>query len=187
MRDAPPRLGWWFRAARVVAIATTLVVATSCAASRQRPSSSAPEPTSPLYLASRPPAPAAAAADFAPATVQVGGGTISIRFTGQPALSREALVGWVEMAAGVVTKYYGEFPVKGVTVNVRAAPSGRIRNGTTYSGRLIRVDVGRATRQVDLDDDWLLVHEMFHLAFPDVDRRHHWMEEGLCVYLSTLR
>jgi hypothetical protein len=124
--------------------------------------------------------------DFAPATLNIGGGTLNVEFAARPGLPRDALLRWIETAATAVTRYYGEFPVERVTIRVRGATGNRIRNGWTFGGRLIRVDVGRAARQGDLDDDWLMTHEMFHLGFPDVDRQHHWMEEGLSTYLEPV-
>jgi hypothetical protein len=32
--------------------------------------------------------------------------------------------------------------------------------------------------------DWVLVHEMTHLALPDVGEEHAWLSEGLAVYIE---
>ncbi|MBI4907265.1 MAG: hypothetical protein HY820_26815 [Acidobacteria bacterium] len=37
-----------------------------------------------------------------------------------------------------------------------------------------------------MEDDWILTHEMVHLAFPSLERRHHWLEEGLATYVEPL-
>jgi hypothetical protein len=37
---------------------------------------------------------------------------------------------------------------------------------------------------VALENDWVLVHEMTHLALPDVGDDHAWLAEGLAVYVE---
>jgi hypothetical protein len=37
-----------------------------------------------------------------------------------------------------------------------------------------------------LAQDWVLVHEMVHLAFPDVGYRHDWLAEGLATYVEGI-
>ena len=37
-----------------------------------------------------------------------------------------------------------------------------------------------------LFDDWVIVHEMVHLAFPPVNRRHNWLLEGLATYVEPI-
>jgi hypothetical protein len=34
--------------------------------------------------------------------------------------------------------------------------------------------------------DWVMVHEMVHLAIPYVPRRHFWAAEGLAVYVESI-
>jgi hypothetical protein len=51
-------------------------------------------------------------------------------------------------------------------------------------GLAIHVDVGRDATPERLLDDWVLVHEMVHLALPEIGRRHDWLAEGLAVYVE---
>jgi predicted metalloprotease with PDZ domain len=37
-----------------------------------------------------------------------------------------------------------------------------------------------------LRQDWIMTHEMFHLAFPTLDDRYLWMMEGLSDYLEPV-
>jgi predicted metalloprotease with PDZ domain len=37
-----------------------------------------------------------------------------------------------------------------------------------------------------LFDDWVMVHEMVHLSFPPVKRRHYWLLEGLANYVEPI-
>ena len=32
----------------------------------------------------------------------------------------------------------------------------------------------------------MLTHEMVHLAFPSVDDKHHWIEEGIATYVEPI-
>ena len=93
---------------------------------------------------------------------------------------------WIYKAANAVTHYYGRFPVKTVRLTVEADEGGRVHNGQEFNGTAIHIALGRDTRVADLDDDWSLTHEMFHLGFPSVDEEYHYMEEGLSDYLEPL-
>jgi hypothetical protein len=55
---------------------------------------------------------------------------------------------------------------------------------TNYSGLMIQMRVGRETTAEALAADWVLVHEMVHLALPEVGRSHLWLAEGLAVYVE---
>ena len=61
-----------------------------------------------------------------------------------------------------------------------------VRGGKTfgYKGGFIRIQVGRQVTQDQLHNDWVLVHEMTHLALPDVGDEHAWLSEGLAVYVE---
>jgi predicted metalloprotease with PDZ domain len=38
----------------------------------------------------------------------------------------------------------------------------------------------------DLNRDWMLTHEMVHLALPNLDYRHRWLEEGIATYVEPI-
>jgi hypothetical protein len=122
--------------------------------------------------------------------IEIGGGRIEIVFpegdSGFPrALTRE----WVATAARAVTRYYGRFPVPHVFVRIRAVEGNRIGSGKTFGtrdGGLITVSVGRSASAADFHADWLMTHEMVHLAFPSVPDKHHWIEEGLATYVEPI-
>jgi hypothetical protein len=46
--------------------------------------------------------------------------------------------------------------------------------------------VGQHVTQADLDDDWVLSHEMIHFGFPSVEGRHHWIEVGIATYVEPI-
>jgi len=105
-----------------------------------------------------------------PKPLKVAGGEIEIHFQeGSPFdLPREAFVHWVHMAAEAVTAYYGQYPVPHVDIEIIPDQGHGVHDGTAYAhdGGLITVSVGRNTSQSELDDDWVMTHEMVHLAFP---------------------
>ncbi len=53
-------------------------------------------------------------------------------------------------------------------------------------GGVIRIRVGTETTATELADDWMLTHEMVHLAFPSMADEHHWIEEGLSTYVEPI-
>jgi hypothetical protein len=93
---------------------------------------------------------------------------------------------WVRRSAETVTSYFGRFPVPSLQVTVMTESSGGLHWGQHWGGKRIRVWAGKETTERTLDRDWVLVHEMLHAAFPDLRRRHRWMQEGLSTYLEPV-
>lgn len=123
------------------------------------------------------------------ATVNVPSGTIDVTLPDEPmALTRDQLLTWVGRAATAVSQYYGRFPASHLTLRVRAGNGSGVGHGVTYprGGGLILVSVGRNATVADLDDDWVLTHEMIHLAFPNMADEHHWIEEGISTYVEPV-
>jgi predicted metalloprotease with PDZ domain len=46
--------------------------------------------------------------------------------------------------------------------------------------------IGRTATAADMRQDWTLIHEMAHLALPNLVHRHHWVEEGLATYVEPV-
>ena len=88
--------------------------------------------------------------------------------------------------------YYGQFPVPRERILVVFAEGRRgVGGGTTWGGvdgfpAFTRIHVGRDSSQQDLNDDWMMTHEMVHTAFPSQADEHHWIEEGLAVYVEPI-
>jgi len=121
--------------------------------------------------------------------MQVPGGKIEVSLPDEPmALSAADLLGWVKNSAGAVATYYGRFPVDYLILRIRAGSGSRVGHGVTYAthGGLILITVGREATTEALDDDWVLPHEMIHLAFPSMADEHHWIEEGLSTYVEPV-
>jgi len=131
--------------------------------------------------------PAVAAMDARPQVLDVDGVHVSLEFLDSDFTNgAEPLVVWVKRSLGIVAAYYGRFPVSQLRIRVSSASGGGVRHGTTFGvhGALIRITVGREVTPAELFDDWVLVHEMTHLALPDVGPEHIWLSEGVAVYVE---
>jgi hypothetical protein len=102
------------------------------------------------------------------------------------ALRREQVLDWVKGCAETVADYFGKFPVEKVRIEISARRGGGIRGGRTWNGRLIRIQLGTTAREDDLKSDWMLTHELCHLAFPDLDEKFAWMYEGCATYVEPI-
>ena len=125
-----------------------------------------------------------------PAQVKAGGADIDVSFaSGDVDLPQPAILRWITRAAQAVSAYYGRFPLPSGRVRVFPA-DGRngVFHGTTYgfNGGYTRISVGQHTTQGELDSDWMMTHELTHLAFPDVADEQHWIEEGIATYVEPI-
>jgi hypothetical protein len=61
-------------------------------------------------------------------------------------------------------------------------------NGRAFgnAGAVVNVDVGLLATPETLANDWILIHELIHLAFPSLPRQNHWIEEGISVYVESI-
>jgi hypothetical protein len=123
------------------------------------------------------------------AVVKVSSATIDVTLPDGPMkLSRDELLGWVKASAATVANYYGHFPVPHLTLRMRETSGAGIRHGVTYpkDGGLIFISVGTDADIAATKEDWVLVHEMIHLAFPSMDDDQHWIEEGISTYVEPV-
>ncbi len=123
------------------------------------------------------------------ARLDIGGGKIDIAFVSAPAEPlRNLVLAWVTSSAHAVTVYYERFPVSHLQLEIRFFEGRGVRGGRTigWNGAKITIAVGRASTPGDFADDWVLTHEMVHLAFPSVAEEHHWIEEGSATYIEPI-
>ena len=126
-------------------------------------------------------------ADTVTSTVLIGNSRIDVSTEeGQLHAPKEDVMKWVQWSAEAVAGYYGRFPVPHTSLRIIPTSGSGVRGGRTWGdhGSHISIHVGADTTWSDFADDWMLTHEMIHLAFPDVDDRHHWIEEGISVYVE---
>ncbi len=93
---------------------------------------------------------------------------------------------WIDRSAHIVADYYGQFPAPMVLIRLRGMDDSGVNGGRTTNdgGLMIQMRVGRDTTAEMLSADWVLVHEMVHLALPEVGRAHDWLAEGLATYVE---
>lgn len=114
---------------------------------------------------------------------------ITVEFApGELALPRERLQRWVDESAAMIRETFAAFPVSELELTLVPRGSSRgIHDGTTRgaNGRAtIQVGVGGRAGESALERDWVLVHEMIHLAVPNLPPAQHWFEEGVATYLE---
>jgi len=121
-------------------------------------------------------------------SLSMSGGRIDVEIlAGERTVSDADIIEWVETSAAAVSAYYERFPVEHMRLRI-AASRGRTIRGTTWGGAVpfIRIMLGNLTSAETLKQDWRLTHEMVHLAFPELDGRHRWLEEGLATYVEPV-
>ncbi len=119
--------------------------------------------------------------------ITVGDATVHIDFDpGAFGAGGNVIREWIERSALIVAGYYGRFPAAQLTVRVVAEVGDGVHGGQTFANpdAFIRVRVGREVSRAQLLSDWVLVHEMSHLALPDIGEAHAWLSEGLATYVE---
>jgi hypothetical protein len=126
-------------------------------------------------------------------TFSIGGASIQVDLGPGPLdLPLPEVMRWVENAAGSVSTYYGRFPVPRdrILIQPREDASG-VMQGTTWGSvggfpAFTRIRLGQHTTLQDLNRDWMMTHELVHTAFPSQEEAHHWIEEGIAVYVEPI-
>lgn len=126
-------------------------------------------------------------------TLSIGGASLQVDFgPGTFDLPSAQIVDWVRRAATAVTTYYGRFPVPRDRILIQVAPDrSGVFHGTTWGGvdgfpAFTRIVVGQHSTVADLNEDWMMTHELVHTGFPSQDDDHHWIEEGSAVYIEPV-
>ncbi len=98
------------------------------------------------------------------------------------------LTSWIQKSAEAVAVYYGRFPVTSARILIIPGNGAGVSGGQAfgYGGPAIRIRVGTASTDADLASDWVAVHEMVHLALPELPDDNLWMAEGLSVYVEPI-
>ena len=123
-------------------------------------------------------------------TITIGGGRIDVSCDDAGLqVSCRKMLAWVQSSARAVTTYYGRFPVASLRLEIAPVVGRRDIHGTTFGRKgsaLIRIFVGHLTTDADLREDWVMTHEMVHLAFPSMSEQHNWIEEGIATYVEPI-
>jgi hypothetical protein len=108
---------------------------------------------------------------------------------GQECSSRPEVDAWIRAAGRAVTGYYGRFPAHRARVELRWSAGSGIGQATTRAAGgvpRLAIELGLGVTTRDLEEDWVLTHEMVHLALPDLPASHRWLEEGIATYVEPV-
>ena len=131
---------------------------------------------------------AAAASALEPIEIRAGDATISVQFDGAFGTPRAQWQQWIADSAKAMQAYYGRLPVRALRLRLKAREGREVYSGMTWGAPQprIRMLVGADATPAALARDWMLPHEMVHLAFPSMDDEHEWIEEGSATYVEPI-
>ncbi len=128
--------------------------------------------------------------DAMPTTeIKIGNASILVGYApGDFDLSKPEINTWIERSARIVAGYYGRFPVPKFRLLIMPTPGKGVRGGTTYGyrGPATKLRLGQSATAAQLNQDWVLIHEMIHVAVPSQEEKHHWIEEGIATYVESI-
>ena len=123
-------------------------------------------------------------------TLAVGDSRITLAFTdGRLAAGPDEVARWVADSARAVADFWHGFPVPRVQITVIVVPGrDRVVFGKVLpeSAPGIALLVGENTPRQALYQDWILVHELFHLGVPSFSGEGKWFDEGLATYFEPI-
>ncbi len=125
-------------------------------------------------------------AQAAPRVVEVPGGRLEVTIEpGALDLTPDEILGSLRNSARAVAGYFGRFPVARAAIVIEPAAGAGVAHGHADDEQ-VSLQLGAHTTLRQLADDWVVTHELTHLALPDLPRRNHWMEEGLATYVEPV-
>ncbi|HKJ50135.1 MAG TPA: hypothetical protein VKB27_01475 [Gammaproteobacteria bacterium] len=119
----------------------------------------------------------------------IGGSLISVDIRDRVLREKkDMLLDWVRYSAETVQDYYGRFPVRSADIQLQVAGGYAVRFGQAFGGEQprLRIVVGEDITPEMLREDWIMVHEMVHLAMADVPHAQRWLLEGLATYVESI-
>jgi hypothetical protein len=122
----------------------------------------------------------------------VGNASFELAFVAGPmTVGHDAFLARLRRTVERIADYDGRFPAPHTLVVVQ--PTDARHDGTPMGvtlagggGASVLLGLPGEATAADLDGDWVLTHELLHVAFPSVGRPHRWMEEGLSTYLEPI-
>ncbi|MCA9778000.1 MAG: hypothetical protein KC800_14825 [Candidatus Eremiobacteraeota bacterium] len=116
----------------------------------------------------------------------LGGSTVRVNIVGEGRAQPREIFAWVESTSRSIENYFGRFPVDELEIQIRIGDGDSMHGRTWgYSHPRIGVRLGRDLTLAEIQEHWILTHEMCHLAFPNV-QGHRWLEEGMATYVEPL-
>jgi hypothetical protein len=113
-----------------------------------------------------------------------------VTLPGPRRLSAEALRRWARAAMTAVEGFYGTLTPPQVLLNLVPVPGSR---EPSLFGTVLRpphpsavIYYGGDCEQAETPDEWVAVHELFHIANPILTRKIHWLTEGFTTYYQDV-
>jgi hypothetical protein len=121
--------------------------------------------------------------------LEVRDASIDVVFLGAPlAMGDEAALDFVRQSALRATGLLERFPIE-ATVFVVPVPGARevvFGRVLSLAGASVALLFGAETPASGLHDNWVVVHELFHLTCPSFVGEGRWLEEGLATYYEPI-
>ena len=119
----------------------------------------------------------------------VAGGNIHVAIDGNATLlDKHRIEGWVHRSASAVAAYFGRFSVEQWGLLVTLNDGIHIGPATTWGHprSITQIALGRNISDGALHNDWVMVHEMTHLALPTAPQHSVWFMEGNATYVEPI-
>jgi hypothetical protein len=114
---------------------------------------------------------------------------IDVVFLGAPlAMGDAPALEFIRQSAARVVGLFGAFPVD-ATVFVIPVPDARevvFGRVLSLAGASVALLFGEETPASGVRDNWVVVHELFHLGCPSFAGEGRWLEEGLATYYEPI-
>ncbi len=127
---------------------------------------------------------------FTRTRVPVGDSRLEVVTADSPLdLEPSATQRWVAASARAVAQFYGHFPAPRALVLLLPVPD---RRGVVFGKVLpqsapgVAILLGAHTPEPALYQDWILVHELFHIGFPSFHDEAKWLDEGSATYFEPI-
>jgi predicted metalloprotease with PDZ domain len=102
-------------------------------------------------------------------------------------IADEEVAAWLTTELSAISAYFGHAPGDRLTIIVAPGTS-EVTRGKTLgaSGASVLIRVGTRITPASLRDDWVVAHELVHVAFPSLAYAHNWFSEGLATYVEPV-
>ncbi len=126
---------------------------------------------------------------FETRTLSVAGASLEVaRASGALSVSDDEISAWSRASLESVAGYFGQAPIDRTVMILLPGRGPWVGGGKTLAGggASIVMRVGDTATKRHFDNDWVLTHELCHLAGPSFDRNLAWIEEGLATYVEPV-
>lgn len=123
--------------------------------------------------------------------IEAGGARVRLSIVGDTApATASAIQAWIATGIEAITTLYGRFPVSDLQVLVfplgrksDPVPWGEVMRG---GGDAVHLYVDGTRSAAELNENWVLSHELSHLLHPYVNASDAWLPEGIASYFQNV-